>query len=103
MKTKLRRGDEVIVVSGREKGKRGKILRIDRESDRVLIEGVNMVKKSLRKSQQNPNGGIAEVEAAVHISNIMALDKKGQRTRLGYKQSGTGEKARFAKRSGDEI
>ena len=102
MKTKLRRGDEVVVVTGREKGKRGKILRIDRENARVLVEGVNMTKKTLRKSQQNPNGGIAEVEAALHISNVMAVEKGGQRTRLAYKVDGKG-KSRVGRRSGDEI
>jgi large subunit ribosomal protein L24 len=102
MKTKLRRGDEVVVVTGREKGKRGKILRIDREAGRILIEGVNMTKKTLRKSQQNPNGGIAEVEAALHISNVMAVEKGGQRTRLAYKTDGK-EKTRVGRRTGDEI
>ena len=102
MKTKLRRGDEVVVLTGREKGKRGKILRIDRESGRVVVEGVAMVKKALRKSQRNPQGGIAEIEGSLHVSNVMAVDKRGRRGRLGYRVTESG-KSRISRKTGEEL
>jgi large subunit ribosomal protein L24 len=101
-KTKLKRSDEVVVISGKEKGKRGKILRIDTGKGRVYVEGINMVKKALRKSQQNPNGGIAEVEGSLHISNVMAVDRRGNRQRVGYSLE-KGEKNRIGRQSGEEL
>jgi large subunit ribosomal protein L24 len=102
MKTKLRKSDEVLVVTGKEKGKRGKLLRINRDKNTVLIEGINLVKKTLRKSQKNPQGGIVEVEAPVHISNVVAGDKQGQRTRLGFRVGDSG-KSRIARKTGEEL
>jgi large subunit ribosomal protein L24 len=102
MKTKLRKNDQVVVISGREKGKQGKVLQIDRVKGRIMIEGVNLVKKAMRKTQKRPQGGIAEVEAGIAISNVMAVDRKGQRTRLGYKVDGDA-KTRVSRKTKEEI
>jgi len=102
MKTKLKKNDQVIVITGREKGKQGKVLRIDHGKGRVMIEGVNLVKKAMKKTQKRPQGGIAEVEAAIAISNVMLVDKKGARTRLGYRIDGD-KKVRVSRKTKEEI
>jgi large subunit ribosomal protein L24 len=102
MKTKLRRDDQVKVIAGKEKGKTGRVLRIDRVKGRVLIEGVNLVKKAVRKRRENDRGGIIDVEAPVHISNVMLVTKSGEPTRLGYKLE-DGKKTRIARKTGDEV
>ena len=102
-KFKLKKGDDVVVVSGRDKGKKGSILRVLRDDDRVLVDGVNMVKRHTRPSQTQP-GGIVEKEAPIHISNVALADPKdGTATRVGYKFLDDGRKVRFAKRSGEII
>jgi large subunit ribosomal protein L24 len=102
-KFKIRKGDDVVVVSGRDKGKKGSILRVLRQDDRVLVEGVNMVKRHTRPSGAQP-GGIVEKEAPIHVSNIALADPKdGTATRVGYRFLGDGRKVRFAKRSGEVI
>jgi large subunit ribosomal protein L24 len=102
-KFKLKKGDDVVVVSGRDKGKKGSILRVLREDDRVLVDGVNMVKRHTRPSQAQP-GGIVSKEAPIHISNVALADPKdGVATRVGYKFLEDGRKVRFAKQSGEVI
>ena len=102
-KFRIKKGDDVVVLSGREKGKKGKVLRVIRESSRVLVQGVNMVRRHTRPSQTNP-GGIVEKESAVHISNVAVADPKlGKPTRIGFKTLGDGRKVRFAKRSGEVV
>jgi large subunit ribosomal protein L24 len=102
-KFKLKKGDDVVVVSGRDKGKTGSILRVLREDDRVLVDGVNMVKRHTRPSQTQP-GGIVAKEAPIHISNVALADPKdGSATRVGYKLLEDGRKVRFAKQSGEVI
>jgi large subunit ribosomal protein L24 len=102
-KFKLKKGDDVVVVSGRDKGKKGSILRVLREDDRVLVDGVNMVKRHTRPSQTQP-GGIVSKEAPIHISNVALADPKdGVATRVGYKFLEDGRKVRFAKQSGEVI
>ena len=102
-KFRIKKGDEVIVLSGREKGKRGKVLRVVRKEDRVLVQGVNMIKRHTRPSQVSP-GGILEREAALHISKGALVDPKlGKPTRVGYKFLEDGRKVRFAKLSGEVI
>jgi large subunit ribosomal protein L24 len=102
-KFKLKKGDDVVVVSGRDKGKTGSILRVLREDDRVLVDGVNMVKRHTRPSQTQP-GGIVAKEAPIHISNVALADPKdGSATRVGYKFLEDGRKVRFAKQSGEVI
>ena len=102
-KFKLKKGDDVVVVSGRDKGKTGSILRVLREDDRVLVDGVNMVKRHTRPSQTQP-GGIVAKEAPIHISNVALADPKdGSATRVGYKFLEDGRKVRFAKQSGEVV
>ncbi len=102
-KLRLRRGDEVIVVSGRDKGRKGRIVRMQRDRERVIVQGANMVKRHTRPSAGQP-GGIVEKEAALHISNVALVDPKtGEASRIGYKFLKDGRKVRFAKASGEVI
>ena len=71
----VKRGDEIVVIAGAEKGKRGKIIRVDPVKQRVLVEGVRMIKRHMRKSQQHPQGAIVEREGAVHVSNVMKAER----------------------------
>lgn len=100
--TKLKKDDQVIVISGKEKGKTGRILRVDTKNSRVLVEGVNKVKKAVRKKGQNDRGGIIEVEATIHISNVQVMDKAGKPTRVTYKIEGD-KKVRVSVNTGDKI
>ena len=105
MNTKLRikKGDEVIVLTGREKGKKGSVLKVMPKDQRLLGQGVNMVKRHNRPSQASP-GGIIEKEASLHVSNVAHVDPKtGEPTRVGYRYLDDGRKVRFAKRSGEII
>ena len=100
---RLRKGDDVVVISGRDKGKTGSILRVIRSEDRVIVDGINMVKRHTRPSQAQP-GGIVDKEAPIHISNVALADPKdGSATRVGYKFLEDGRKVRFAKQSGEVI
>ena len=82
--TKLRKNDKVKVISGNNKGKEGKILKIYRSADKVIVEGVNIIKRHTRPSQKNPQGGITQKEAPIQVSNVMLIDPKaGEPTRLG--------------------
>lgn len=103
-KMHVKKGDEVIVIAGKDKGKKGRILASFPRDSRVLVEGVNMVKKHSRPSQQNPQGGIVNQEAPIHVSNVMIVDPKtGTPTRIGKKILSDGKKVRVAKKSGEVI
>ncbi len=103
-KFRIKKGDDVIVLAGREKGRRGKVLRVLPRESRVLVQGVNMVRRHTRPSQANPQGGIVEKEAPLHISNVAHVDPgDGKPTRVGYRFLEDGKKVRFAKRSGEVI
>ncbi|MEL0012236.1 MAG: 50S ribosomal protein L24 [Alphaproteobacteria bacterium] len=102
-KMRIRQGDQVVVLTGREKGKTGEVLRVDRARNRVLVQGVNMVKRHQRPTQTSP-GGINEFEAMLHASNVALVDPDTKKpTRVGYKTLDDGRKVRFAKRSGEVI
>ena len=102
-KFKIKKGDEVIVRTGREKGRKGSVLNVNRQTMRVLVQGVNMVKRHTRPSGGSP-GGIIEKEAPLAISNVAIVDpKSGEATRVGYKFLDDGRKVRFAKQSGEVI
>jgi large subunit ribosomal protein L24 len=101
--TKLKKNDTVKILTGKEKGKTGKILRIDTAKDQVYVQGLNMVKKAVRPKSQQEKGGIIEVEAPLHISNVAAVTKSGDITRIGYKVDKDGNKIRIAKKSGEEL
>lgn len=102
-KRKIRRGDRVTVISGRNKGRTGEVLRILTKQERAVVQGVNMVKRHRRPSAAGP-GGIDEIEAPIHISNLALIDPRTSRpTRVGYRFMEDGRKMRFAKRSGEII
>lgn len=99
----VKKGDKVTVISGKDRGKEGTILEAYPKNDRVLVEGINMVKKHAKPSQDNPQGGILTQEAAIHVSNVMPIDPKtGEPTRVGYKVI-DGKKVRIAKKSGESL
>lgn len=102
IKTKLKKDDTVKVLSGKERGKTGRILKIDTVKGRVLVQGLNLVKKAVRKKSQQDKGGIIEIEAPIHISNVSLVTKSGQKTRIGYKFE-DGKKVRIARKTGEEI
>ncbi len=102
--SRLKSGDLVEVVSGAEKGKRGKVLRVNRPERRITVQGVNMVYKHLRKSQKHPQGGRIQLEAALHISNVLLVDpKSGKPTRVRMKVDGDGKKVRVSVKSGEPV
>ena len=102
-KFKIKTGDEVVVTTGKDKGKKGEVIRVVRDADRVVVRGVNVMKRHTRPSQTN-SGGIIEREAPIHISNVAIADpKSGEATRVGYKTLDDGRKVRFAKRSGEQV
>ncbi|MHA6259201.1 50S ribosomal protein L24 [Sporosarcina sp. CAU 1771] len=99
----VKKGDKVMVISGKDKGKTGVILAALPKKDRVLVEGVNIVMKHTKPNQENPQGGIVSQEAAIHVSNVMVIDPKtGEPTRVGYKIE-DGKKVRVAKKSGENL
>ena len=103
-KRKIQKDDEVVVLVGRDKGKRGKVLRVIPSDQRVIVQGVNMVKRHQRADQSNPQGVIEEKESGIHISNIANVDPKtGEAKRVGIKTLDKGQKVRFAKRSGEVM
>ncbi len=100
----LKSGDDVIVVAGKDKGKRGKITSVSTKNNRVVVEGVNVVKRHTKANQFGQESGIVSKEAAIHVSNVMIADPKdGKPTRVGYKFTDEGKKVRYAKRSGEII
>ena len=102
MKFKIRKDDTVEVIAGKDKGKRGTIVRVIRDKDRVIVSGVNIVKKAMRKKSQQDRGGIVEVEAPLHISNVAIVCKKCGPTRIGYKLDGD-KKFRVCRKCGDTL
>jgi large subunit ribosomal protein L24 len=103
MGLKIKRGDTVQVISGKEKGKRGEVERIIPAKERVVVRGVNVRTRHSRPSQQNPEG-LYTFEAPVHVSNVMLVDPdSGEPTKVGYRFTDSGQKVRVAKRSGKDI
>ena len=99
IKLKIKAGDTVQVIAGDHKGEKGKVLKVDREKNRAIVEGVNLVSKHTKPSAQNPQGGIIKKEAPIHISNLSLLDPKtGEITRVGYEVR-DGKKIRISKKS----
>ena len=101
-KFKIKKEDTVEVIAGKDKGKRGRVLKILSDKDRVLVEGVNIVKKAQKRRKQQDRGGIAEIEAALHSSNLMIVCKKCGPTRIGYKIE-EGKKIRVCKKCGEAL
>src|SRR5690606_11778491 len=103
MKLKIKTGDTVEVITGDHKGSQGKVLKVDREKNKAIVEGVNLVSKHEKPSSNNPQGGITKKEAFIHISNLSLLDpKSGETTRIGY-ETRDGKKVRLSKKSNEVI
>ena len=100
----IRAGDTVYVVAGKEKGKTGKVLRIDRNAGKAFVEKLNIIKRHSRPTQKNPGGGIIEKEAGIHVSNLMLYDsEKGGPVKVGYRTGEDGKKVRYNRKTGEEI
>ncbi len=103
MKIRIKSGDTVQVIAGDHKGSEGKVLRVIRDKNKAIVEGVNMVSKHEKPSAQNPQGGIVEKEAPIHLSNLSLIDpKSGDPTRVGYEVR-DGKKVRVAKKSNEVV
>jgi len=107
MAARIKKGDKVIVLAGKDKGRTGEVIKALPDENRVVVSGINIVARHTRPSQADPQGGIKRREASIHVSNVAHVDPKdGKATRIGFKIEGTGEKrrkVRFAKRSGETI
>lgn len=103
-KMKIKKGDQVEVLSGKDKGKRGQVVRAIPTAGKVVVRGVAMVKKAQKPTQMGEQGGIVEREAAIDVSNVALIDPKTDMpTRVGYRFDENGTKVRYAKRSGEEV
>ena len=102
MAAKIRKGDRIVVLTGKGKGQEGTVLRVFPKSERVLVEGINMVQRHTKPSQADPQGGIKNKEASIHVSNVAIAGADGRPTRVGFRMEGD-RKVRFAKRSGDTL
>ena len=103
MAAKIKKGDRVVLLAGRDKGRQGEVLRVFPQEERVVVQGLNLVKRHTRPSQTDPQGGIKTMEAPVHVSNVAFVDpKSGEPTRVGFRIEGD-KKVRYAKKSGEVI
>ena len=103
MAAKIKKGDRVVLLAGKDKGKQGSVLRVLPKEERVVVEGLNMVQRHTRPTQTDPQGGIKHKEAPLHVSNVALVDPKtGEPTKVGFRIEG-GKKVRFAKKSGEVI
>ena len=104
VKLHIKKGDQVQVIAGDSKGQQGKVLKVEVAKQRAIVEGGNIVKKATKPNAKNPQGGILEQEAPIHISNLMLIDpKSGKPTKVGRKKDAKGKLVRYAKKSGEEI
>jgi large subunit ribosomal protein L24 len=102
MAAKIRKGDRVVVLTGKDKGRQGAVLKVMPKEERVLVEGLNMVQRHTRPTQTDPQGGIKHKEASLHLSNVAVVDSAGKPTRVGFRMDGD-KKVRFAKSNGEVI
>ena len=100
---KLKKNDTVMILVGKDKGKTGRILQVDRKAERVVVQGANMVKKTMKRKNPQDKGGIMEIEAPIHASNVAIVTKDGKPTRIGYKFDEDGKKVRYAKKTGEVL
>ncbi len=100
----IKKGDTVYVNAGNDRGKTGRVVRVLIKKNRAVVEGINMVSKSVKPSAKHPQGGIIKMEAPIHVSNLSLIDpKSGKPTRIGYRINEEGKKVRYSKKSGEEI
>ena len=102
MAAKIKKGDRVVLLTGKDKGRTGNVTKVMPKDSRVLISGLNMVQRHTRPSQGDPQGGIKNKEAPIHVSNVALVDSKGKATRVGFRMDGD-KKVRFAKTTGEVI
>ena len=102
MAAKIRKGDRIVVLTGKDKGRQGQVSKVFPKESRVLVDGLNMVQRHTRPSQGDPQGGIKNKEAPLHLSNVAVVDSKGKATRVGFRMDGD-KKVRFAKTTGEVI
>jgi len=102
MAAKIKKGDRVVVLTGKDKGRQGNVLKVLPKDSRVVVEGLNMVQRHTRPTQLDPQGGIKNKEASLHLSNVAVADSKGKPTRVGFRVDGD-KKVRFAKTTGEVI
>ncbi|TAJ70551.1 MAG: 50S ribosomal protein L24 [Phenylobacterium sp.] len=102
MAAKIKKGDQVVVLTGKDKGRQGAVLQVLPKEQRVLVSGLNMVQRHTRPSQLDPQGGIKHKEASLHLSNVAVVDSAGKPTRVGFRVEGD-KKVRFAKTTGEVI
>ena len=102
MAAKIKKGDDVVVLTGKDKGRTGKVTRVLPKDNRVFVQGINVVQRHTRPSQTNPQGGIVNKEASIHVSNVALVDSNGKATRVGFRMDGD-KKVRFAKSTGDAV
>ena len=100
---KVKKGDLVVVTAGDNKGKQGRVVEVNRDNDRVVVEGVNLVKKHRKPSAQNPQGGIESIAAGINVSNVKLIDAKGNATRVGPRRNADGKLERYFKKSGETL
>ena len=100
---KVRRDDQVKVISGKDRGKTGRVIKVDREKERVYVEGLNIIKRHQRPRTMQEQGGIIEAPGPIHVSNVQLLDPDGQPSRVGIRRDEGGTRVRVAKRSGKDI
>ena len=102
MAAKIKKGDRVVVLTGRDKGRQGEVMQVFPKEERLIVQGLNLVKRHTRPSQTDPQGGIKTKEAPLHISNVAYVDRDGSPTRVGFRVEGD-KKVRYAKKSGEVI
>jgi large subunit ribosomal protein L24 len=103
-KIHIRKGDQVMVITGESKGQKGRVLEVDRAKNRAIVEGINMVSKHTKPHSKAPQGGIVKKEAPIHLSNLMLIDPtSGKPTRIGKKLNSKDKLVRYSKKSGEEI
>ena len=102
MAAKIKKGDRVVLLTGKDKGRQGVVTKVLPKDERVFVQGVNMVQRHTKASQTDPNGGIKSKEASIHVSNVAVVDSKGKPTRVGFRIDGD-KKVRIAKTTGEVI
>lgn len=104
MKAYIKKDDKVLVIAGEEKGSSGRVVSVDHDKNRAIVEGLNMVTKHTKPSAANPQGGITKMEAPLHMSNLMVVEpKSGKGSRIGFKKNADGKTIRYFKTTGEEV
>ena len=101
---RLKKDDTVKIIAGKDKGVTGKIIKVDTENERVYVQGANMVSKAMKKRNQQDKGGITQIEAPIHVSNVaLVVSKNGETSKVGFKKDANGNKVRYAKKTGEVV